>query len=49
MLREGLWKNRRLSYLRAGWDLARQSLGGEAEKRLSQGLGVVMRELQYSH
>ena len=57
MLREGLWKNRRLSYLRAGWDLARQSsvglgkaeLGGEAEKRLSQGLGVVRRVLQYSH
>ena len=57
MLREGLWKNRRLSYLRAGWGLARQSsvglgkaeLGGEAEKRLSQGLGVVRRVLQYSH
>ena len=24
-------------------------LGGEAEKRLSQGLGAVMRVLQYSH
>lgn len=29
--------------------LGKAELGGEAEKRLSQGLGVVMRVLQYSH